>query len=69
MATHNWQFSFPWLSLGNVFSYTSVLVQWYECTGVAGGSLWVVLVNYKLYTLISTWKEEFYLIIMEKYLT
>jgi apolipoprotein N-acyltransferase len=54
----NWQFSFPWLSLGNVFSYTPFLVQWYEYTGVAGGSLWVVLVNYKLYILISTWKER-----------
>lgn len=54
----NWQFSFPWLSLGNVFSYTPVLVQWYEYTGVAGGSLWVVFVNYKLYKLIKTWKER-----------
>lgn len=37
--------SFPWLTLGNAFAYDTWAVQWYEYTGVFGGSLWVMLVN------------------------
>ncbi len=54
----NWQFSFPWLTLGNVFSYMPKLVQWYEYTGVSGGSFWVVFVNIKLYYLIKSWPQR-----------
>lgn len=37
--------SFPWLTLGNGFSGDVWAVQWYEFTGVLGGSLWVVASN------------------------
>ena len=37
--------SFPWLTLGNGFFDDTWAVQWYEYTGVFGGSLWVLLVN------------------------
>ena len=37
--------SFPWLVLGNGFSDDTWSVQWYEYTGVFGGSLWVLVVN------------------------
>ncbi len=37
--------SFPWLVLGNGFADDPWAVQWYEYTGVLGGSLWVLLVN------------------------
>lgn len=37
--------SFPWLTLGNSFADDVWAVQWYEYTGVFGGSLWVLLVN------------------------
>ena len=37
--------SFPWLTLGNAFADDAWAVQWYEYTGVFGGSLWVLLVN------------------------
>lgn len=37
--------SFPWLVLGNGFANDVWAVQWYEYTGVLGGSLWVLLVN------------------------
>ena len=37
--------SFPWLVLGNAFASDTWAVQWYEYTGVFGGSLWVLLVN------------------------
>jgi apolipoprotein N-acyltransferase len=41
----NWQLSWPWLTLGNVFAKSTAWIQWYEFTGVAGGSLWVLLAN------------------------
>lgn len=37
--------SFPWLTLGNGFSGDVWAVQWYEWTGVFGGSVWVLLCN------------------------
>ena len=41
----NWDLSWPWLTLGNVFANVPNLVQWYEYTGVLGGTLWVLLIN------------------------
>lgn len=41
----NTQISWPWLTLGNAFARTTSLVQWYEITGVLGGSLWIWAVN------------------------
>lgn len=40
-----WDISWPWLTLGNAFADVPNWVQWYEYTGVFGGSLWVLLVN------------------------
>ena len=49
IATEYWytvgDFSWPWLILGNGFSHDVWAVQWYEYTGVMGGSLWVLLCN------------------------
>lgn len=41
----NWELSWPWLTLGNVFANTPNWIQWYEFTGTSGGSLWVLLIN------------------------
>jgi apolipoprotein N-acyltransferase len=35
----------PWMNLGNGLSKDILFVQWYEATGTAGGSLWVLLSN------------------------
>ena len=48
----NWEFSWPWLNLGNVFSERISWIQWYEFTGVFGGSLWVLSSNILLFNLI-----------------
>ncbi len=40
-----WDFSWPWLNLGNVFSENTKWIQWYEYTGVFGGTLWIWVVN------------------------
>ena len=53
IATEYWytvgEFSWPWLVLGNGFSHDVWAVQWYEYTGVFGGSLWVLLCNLALF--------------------
>lgn len=38
-----WDFAFPWLILGNAFANHTNFVQWYEYTGVIGGSLFILL--------------------------
>ncbi len=54
----NWDFSWPWLNLGNVFSEKILWIQWYEYTGVFGGTLWVLIVNYLFFILFQLWKEN-----------
>jgi len=41
----NWEVSWPWLTLGNVFARVPMLVQWYAWTGALGGTLWVLSLN------------------------
>ncbi len=49
-----WDLSWSWLDLGNVFASVPVLVQWYEYTGTAGGTAWILIANLMLYSL---WKQ------------
>lgn len=51
---HNWDLNWPWLSLGNGFASYHKWIQWYELTGIFGGSLWVILVNVLVFKLIKT---------------
>jgi apolipoprotein N-acyltransferase len=48
------QVSFPWLVLGNGFAWDVRLVQWYDVTGVFGGSLWVLICNILIYEAITS---------------
>lgn len=41
----SWDLAFPWMNLGNGFAEAHYLVQWYEYTGIYGGTLWVLLSN------------------------
>ncbi|TNE80948.1 MAG: apolipoprotein N-acyltransferase [Bacteroidetes bacterium] len=41
----NWDIMWPWLTLGNAFAKVPSWVQWYEYTGLAGGAVWIILVN------------------------
>lgn len=54
----NWDFSWPWLILGNVFSEQTHWVQWYELTGVFGGSLWVWIVNIIVFVAYDNFQEK-----------
>lgn len=53
--------SFPWLTLGNGFADDIWAVQWYEYTGVFGGSLWVLLVNILALESLLTMKKRVWL--------
>ncbi|PCJ26800.1 MAG: apolipoprotein N-acyltransferase [Flavobacteriales bacterium] len=41
----NWEFSHPWNPFGNTFANYPKIIQWYEYTGVMGGTLWILVVN------------------------
>ena len=56
---HNhWEFAHPWLTLGNTFSERTTWIQWYEYTGVSGGSLWIIIVNLIGYLIYRNWKQK-----------
>lgn len=42
---HTWNIGLPWLSYGNVFLANTKFIQWYEYTGIAGGTYWVLCSN------------------------
>lgn len=42
---HDWDLQWPWFSIGNVFAEHPGLIQWYDHTGMLGGTLWVLAVN------------------------
>ncbi len=46
------QISWPWLALGNAFARSIRCIQWYEYTGVPGGSLWIWASNLCLFALM-----------------
>ncbi len=52
----NWDFSWPWLTLGNGLVNFSSLIQWYDITGVLGGTLIILLINLLFYQIYLTKK-------------
>ena len=54
----NWEISWSWLTLGNAFAQYPSWIQWYEYTGVFGGSLWILGVNILIFKVIN---YKFYL--------
>lgn len=53
----SWDLSWPWLTLGNVFSQDTKWVQWYQYTGVFGGSLWVWCVNILVFKAVQEYQK------------
>ena len=60
-VSHYGMLPWPWLTLGNGFANTVKLVQWYEFTGVLGGSLWVLLSNVLIYIAIKSFASRSFL--------
>ena len=52
------EISWVWLVLGNGFANNLKLIQWYEFTGILGGSLWVLFVNILITRIIIHIKEK-----------
>lgn len=44
-----WDIEWPWLNLGNGFANNVKMIQWYEFTGILGGTLWVLILNVILF--------------------
>lgn len=55
---HNWDLSWPWLTLGNSFATHPEWVQWYQYTGSAGGSLWVLSGNILIYSAFKEYRSN-----------
>lgn len=53
-----WDFSWPWLNLGNVFSSKIELIQWYEYTGTFGGTLWIILINILIFKVFEDYSNK-----------
>ena len=49
----NWDLTWSWLNLGNVFASKHTWIQWYEYTGSLGGTVWVIMVNILIYNIIA----------------
>lgn len=48
----NWDLTWSWLNLGNVFATKPSWIQWYEITGSLGGTIWVLAVNIMVFNVI-----------------
>ncbi len=53
----NWDLTWPWLTFGHVFSEQTAWVQWYEYTGVFGGSIWVLISNILTFEFFKKYKK------------
>ena len=53
-----WDLAFPWMNLGNGFAEAHYLIQWYEYTGVYGGTLWILLSNILVFETLLTVKSK-----------
>lgn len=52
-----WDLKFPWMTLGNGFATTHQWVQWYEYTGVYGGTVWIWVVNVFVFLIYTGLRE------------
>lgn len=50
----DWDLSWPWLTMGNGFAAYTRIIQWYEYTGVFGGTVWILTSNILLFLI---WKN------------
>lgn len=54
----NWDFSWPWLNLGNGFASYYKWIQWYDLTGTFGGTLWIWVANLILFKAVMLYLEH-----------
>ena len=54
--TLTWQFSWPWLNLGNAFADYPKVIQWYDTFGATGGTFWILLINVFAFYTFRIWE-------------
>jgi apolipoprotein N-acyltransferase len=54
----NTHLTWPWLNLGNAFAKDLKIIQWYEYTGVLGGTLWILILNLFLFKALKTYSQD-----------
>lgn len=54
----NFQLGSPFYNLGNNLGANIKLIQWYEFTGSSGGTLWILIVNFLIYSSIKKLHEN-----------
>ncbi len=54
----DWDLSWSWLNLGNVFANHPYAIQWYEFLGTLGGSWWIITVNILVYRGFKRLRQE-----------
>ena len=54
----SWDLAWPWLNLGNALATRPELIQWYEFTGVRGGTLWIILTNFSALKAYDTYRKK-----------
>lgn len=52
-----WDLSFPWMTLGNGFAVSHQWIQWYEYTGVYGGTIWIWALNIPAFLIYTGLRE------------
>ena len=55
----NQEISWTWLNIGNCFGQYPSWVQWYEYTGVFGGTLWALIANVLGFQLWKNYEEKY----------
>ena len=55
---HNWTLQWPWLTLGNGLANSVKIIQWYEFTGILGGSLWILISNVLVFLVVKQLLEK-----------
>lgn len=56
---HRWELTWPWLTLGNALSGMPFIAQWYEYTGIAGGTIWILGGNWWLYLSVKRFRTGY----------
>jgi apolipoprotein N-acyltransferase len=54
----SWDLKFPWMTLGNGFASSHQLIQWYQYTGVYGGTLWILVSNLLIFRIWLLMKNQ-----------
>ena len=54
----SWDLAWPWLNLGNALATAPRLIQWFEYTGVRGGTLWIILTNLAIFEMADAYRKR-----------